>query len=130
MVTTEAVIIMPILIAFLFLLIAAGRLTDARGDVIGAARDAARVASLQDDAGAAAIDAQAAANASVSGERLNCSGGPRTETTFHPGFQRGADVHVIVRCTVDLRDLTGVGIPARLELVGEAWERIDEHRSL
>jgi len=56
-VTTELVIVMPVLICFLFLVIAAGRLTDAKSDVVGAASDAARVASLQQSAGAAQAQA-------------------------------------------------------------------------
>lgn len=129
-VTTELVIVMPILICFLFLVIAAGRLTDAKGDVVGAASDAARVASLQHSADAARAQAQAAATDTVSGENLNCRGGPQVETTFDPAFERGASVHVVVTCTVDTRDLTYIGLPVRVTLVEEAWEPIDAHRSL
>ena len=50
MVTTELVIVMPVLICFLFLVIAAGRLTDAKSDVVGAASDAARVVLGHSDA--------------------------------------------------------------------------------
>jgi Flp pilus assembly protein TadG len=130
--TTEMVIVMPVLICFLFLVIAAGRLTDAKSDVVGAASDAARVASLQQSAGAARIQAQAAATDTVSGENLNCKGGPQVDTHFLPAgqFVRGATVHVVVTCTVDTRDLTYIGLPVRVTLVEEAWEPIDAHRSL
>ena len=83
-VTTELVIVMPVLICFLFMVIAAGRLTDARSDVVGAAGDAARVASLQRSAATARVQAQAAATDTVSGENLNCKGGPQVETEFLP----------------------------------------------
>lgn len=129
-VTTELVIVMPILIAFLFLLLAAGRLVDARSDIVGAAHDAARIASLQTNADDAEAQARLAARDTVSGERLNCVGGPRVTTTPYPAFERGADIHVVVTCTVDTRDLTGVGLPVRVTLTGEAWERIDAYRSL
>lgn len=131
-VTTELVIVMPVLICFLFMVIAAGRLTDARSDVVGAAGDAARVASLQQSGAAARVQAQAAATDTVSGENLNCKGGPRVETEFLPGgqFERGATVHVEVTCTVDTRDLTFIGLPVSVTLFEEAWEPIDAHRSL
>ncbi|HKA84731.1 MAG TPA: TadE family protein [Acidimicrobiales bacterium] len=131
-VTTELVIVMPVLICFLFMVIAAGRLTDARSDVVGAAGDAARVASLQQSAAAARVQAQAAATDTVSGENLNCRGGPQVETEFLPGgrFERGATVHVEVTCTVDTRDLTFIGLPVSVTLFEEAWEPIDAYRSL
>ena len=131
-VTTELVIVMPVLICFLFLVIAAGRLTDAKSDVVGAASDAARVASLQQSAGAARAQAQAAATDTVSGENLNCKDGPQVDTEFLPTgeFERGATVHVEVTCTVDTRDLTFIGLPLSVTLFEEAWEPIDAHRSL
>jgi TadE-like protein len=131
-VTTELVIVMPVLICFLFLVIAAGRLTDAKSDVVGAASDAARVASLQQSAGAARAQAQAAATDTVSGENLNCKDGPQVDTEFLPSgeFERGATVHVEVTCTVNTRDLTFIGLPLSVTLFEEAWEPIDAHRSL
>jgi hypothetical protein len=131
-VTTELVIVMPVLICFLFLVIAAGRLTDAKSDVVGAASDAARVASLQQSAGAARAQAQAAATDTVSGENLNCQDGPQVDTEFLPSgeFERGATVHVEVTCTVNTRDLTFIGLPLSVTLFEEAWEPIDAHRSL
>jgi Flp pilus assembly protein TadG len=131
-VTTELVIVMPVLICFLFLVIAAGRLTDAKSDVVGAASDAARVASLQQSAGAARVQAQAAATDTVSGENLNCKDGPQVDTEFLPTgvFERGATVHVEVTCTVNTRDLTFIGLPLSVTLFEEAWEPIDAHRSL
>ena len=129
-VTVELVIIMPVLIAFLFFMVMAGRLTDARSDVVSAAADAARAASLQDSAAAARSEAQAAATATVAGERLNCATGPTVTTTFDPAFQAGATVHVEVTCTVDTSDLTFIGLPLSVTMQEEAWEPIDAHRSL
>ncbi|MGH9111487.1 MAG: TadE/TadG family type IV pilus assembly protein [Acidimicrobiales bacterium] len=130
-VTTEMVLVMPVLIGFLFLVIAAGRLTDAKSDVVGAASDAARVASLQQSADAARTQAQAAALDTVSGENLNCDGGPQVDVDFLPNdlFEPGATVHVEVTCTVHTRDLTYIGLPVRVTLHEHAWEPIDTHRS-
>jgi hypothetical protein len=96
------------------------------------ASDAARVASLQQSAGAARAQAQAAATDTVSGENLNCKDGPQVDIEFLPSgeFERGATVHVEVTCTVDTRDLTFIGLPLSVTLFEEAWEPIDAHRSL
>lgn len=128
--TTEMVILSPLLILFMFLVILTGRLTDAKSDIVGAANDAARAASLQNTAGAATAEAQAAAQDAVSGERIDCIGGPQVQTSFTPQFERGATVHVQVTCTVDTGDVTSLGLPITMDLHGEAWEPIDAYRSL
>ncbi|MGH9209968.1 MAG: TadE/TadG family type IV pilus assembly protein [Acidimicrobiales bacterium] len=133
--TTEFVILTPILLSFLCLVILTGRMVDARSDIIGAANDAARVASLQDTGGSAAAQAQLAATDSVNGERLNCAGGgPDVQTQFLPDgdFVRGGTVHVTVECTVNTSDLafTNFIVPASFTITEEAWEPIDAHRSL
>ena len=90
---------MPMLIAFLFLLLAAGRMVDARSDVVSAANDAARVASLQATADAARAQAQLAAEDTLAGEGLSCRGGVRAVVTTPRGFVRGG----VVQVDVDLR---------------------------
>jgi Flp pilus assembly protein TadG len=139
MITTELVIVLPVLVAFLFLLVLAGRLTDARSDVVGAANDAARAASLQRNQTAAQSQAQAAARATVDDERLNCTGtGPTVDVaTVRSGteneaaaFGRGADVRVTVTCVVDTRDLAFIGVGTTVTLTEVAWEPIDPYRSL
>lgn len=128
---------MAILVSFLFLLLAAGRLTDAKSDVVGAASDAARAASVEEGAGAARSQAAAAAADTVAGERLNCAGGaPTVDTEFVGGpsgngtFEQGAFVHVTVHCTVNTSDLTFIGIGPSVPLDAEAWEPIDPNRSM
>jgi len=139
MITTELVIVLPILVAFLFMLVLAGRLTDARSDVVGAANDAARAASLQRNQDAAQAQAQAAARDTVAGERLSCRGeGPTVEVdTVRSGtegevapFGRGADVRVTVTCEVNTSDLTFIGVGTTVTLTEVAWEPIDPYRSL
>jgi hypothetical protein len=127
--TTETVLVMPALIGFLFLLVLAGRLTDARSDLVGAANDAARAASLQYDAGTAEIQAQRAADDSVRGEHLGCDGGPQVTTEFEPAFQPGGTVRVTVTCVVATSDLTYLNVGPAVTLEEVAWEPIDAHRS-
>jgi Flp pilus assembly protein TadG len=143
LITTELVIVLPILVSFLYLLVLAGRLTDARSDVVGAANDAARAASLQTNLAAAQIQAQAAAEDTVRGERLHCIGNdgaptvnveaiaPPNPPPGQPGgFARGADVRVTVTCQVNTSDLNFIGVGATVTLTEVAWEPIDPYRSL
>ena len=128
---TEMVLVMPVLIAFLFLVVAAGRLTDAKSDVVAAANDAARAASLQGSQAEAVAQAQAAAAATVSGEGMTCQGGgPQVSLTFTPGFERGATVHAVVTCDVNTGDLALLNLPGVVTVTEHAWEPIDAHRSL
>jgi Flp pilus assembly protein TadG len=128
--TTETVLVMPALIGFLFLLVLAGRLTDARSDLVGAANDAARAASLQYDLASAEIQAQRAADDSVRGEHLNCAGGPQVTVFPEGGFQRGGTVRVTVTCVVATSDLTYVAAGPTVTLTEVAWEPIDTYRSV
>jgi hypothetical protein len=146
LITTELVIVLPILVSFLYLLILAGRLTDARSDVVGAANDAARAASLQTNLATAQVQAQAAAEDTVRGERLHCignDGAPTVDVEAFPpnprpdqpppppdGFVRGADLQVTVTCQVNTSDLNFIGVGATVTLTEVAWEPIDPYRSL
>ena len=131
---------LPILVSFLFLLVLAGRLTDARSDMVGAANDAARAASLQSNLTDAQDQAQAAAADTVAGENLECIGGAPTvvvkaveslseDTPSGSGFGRGADVQVTVTCQVNTSDLTFIGVGTTVTLTEMAWEPIDPYRS-
>ena len=85
--STELVLITPVLIAFFSLVVLAGRLTDAKGDVVSAASDAARAASLQPTFGAAHAAAQDIASDSVADEGIECAGGVQVDRPA-PGFER------------------------------------------
>lgn len=121
---------MPVLVLFLFLVVAAGRLTDAKGDVVSAASDAARAASIEGDAVTAQAQAQQIAAATVAGEGLNCQGGVRVSVGFDPAFERGATVHTSVECDVSAGDLALLALPGVITVRQQAWEPIDTHRSL
>ncbi len=120
---------MPVLIGFLFLVVAAGRLTDARSDVVSAASDAARVASLQFSEGAAEAEAQSIAAATMAGEGIECQGGPVVDVVPVDGFGPGGTLHVTVRCDVPTGDLALLALPGVVTVSEDAWEPIDAHRS-
>ncbi|MBN2624011.1 MAG: pilus assembly protein [Acidimicrobiales bacterium] len=130
--TTEMVLVMPVLIAFLSLVVVAGRLTDAKSDVVSAASDAARAASLQANAQAAQAQAQAIAEDSVAGEGIECVGGIRVVLSYPGGggFARGATVQATVSCDVQTGDLALLDLPGVVTVTERAWEPVDTHRSL
>src|SRR3546814_11736962 len=64
-VTTELVLVTPILLVLLMFIVFAGRMATAKGRVINASRDAARAASIERSAGAAQHEAVAADEATL-----------------------------------------------------------------
>jgi Flp pilus assembly protein TadG len=129
--TTEMVLVMPVLIAFLSMVVLAGRLTDARGDVVSAASDAARAASIQATAGAAATEAQSIAEDTLAGEGIECQGGADVAISYRGGGHvRGAIVQATVTCDVPTGDLALMNLPGVVTVREESWEPIDTHRSL
>ncbi|WP_240489951.1 TadE/TadG family type IV pilus assembly protein [Actinomadura atramentaria] len=121
----EMVLVTPLLVAFLLVLAGAGRLVDAQSQVDGAARDAARAASVARSAGGADQMARAAAAADLRG-RDWCAGGPSVEVDLN-GFRAGGRVAVTIVCSVDLADLAFVGFPGTKRLQGRALAPIDTY---
>ena len=105
----EVVLLAPLVIGFIMILVCFGVLVNARGDVQGAARDAARMGSLQRDDATANAQAQAAAVADLGN---TCAGGPvvtqvnPNNTSLAPGdFTAGGLYTVQVTCVVPLSGL-------------------------
>ena len=101
--TAEAVILTPLLVVFVCFMVALGRLGLARAEVDGAARDAARAASIVADPAQAPAAAQAAAAATLADRHLTCR--PLGVDTDTSAFSPGGAVAVTVRCGVRLSDL-------------------------
>jgi TadE-like protein len=92
--TAEFVLLTPLLLALMLFLVLAGRVVEAHGQVDGAARDAARAASLARSPGAA----QAAADQAVSADANGwCS--PPVVAGFAPGSQA---VTIRLNCHLNL----------------------------
>jgi Flp pilus assembly protein TadG len=105
----EVVILAPLVIGFVMFLVALGVLVDARGNIQGAARDAARMGSLQRDPAAAQQAAQQAAAAD--GMDSTCDSGwsvneidPNTGNQT-AAFTPGELYTVQIICSVNLRSL-------------------------
>ncbi len=103
----ETVLLAPVLLLFLLFLAGAGRIVEAQGEVNGAARDAARAASVRRTFG----EAEAAARAVV---RDSAGGGCDPEIELSGSrFEEGGSVVATVTCDLDLGFL-GFGAAKRM----------------
>ncbi|MFD1275794.1 TadE family protein [Streptomyces kaempferi] len=129
-VAIEAAIVLPSLIMFLCLAIAAGRIVTSGAKIDAAAEDAAREASIHRTAAAAQDAAHSAAAESLTEQGIACA-----STTVHvntggvsvPVGQVGT-VTVTVTCTVNLSDLLLPGVPGARTLTSTATSVVDEYR--
>jgi Flp pilus assembly protein TadG len=100
--TVEFVVLAPLLIAMLLFLVFAGRVVEAHGQVDGAARDAARVASVARSAGGAQ---EAAAEVVANDVHSPCQA-PQVE-----GFAPDSTAVVVtLHCRIDLTFLGGTSM--------------------
>jgi Flp pilus assembly protein TadG len=125
----ELVLLTPLLVAFMMLMVGLGLVVEGQSQVDGAARDAARAASIgrtTADADAAARDA---ANATLSDRKQRCRGGPNTGVDFSQ-WRPGGQVTVTVQCHIDLGGLSLIGIAPSKTMTGTATAPIDTLRRL
>ena len=119
----ELVILTPILVLFMAVLVALGRIVEAQGQVDGAARDAARAASIAQDSGAALGDARAAADTDLAGAS-KCTDTPNVTFGSGSALAPGGVVNVIVTCRVGLPALSFIGFQTKT-ITGHASAPID-----
>ena len=125
----ELVVLTPALLALLLLVVAAGRLAAAGGQVDGAARDAARAASLQRSLAAARHAARDTAAASLADQHVTCAAMTvRVEGSFAAAPGAPGAVRVDVGCTVALRDLALPGLPGQKTLAADYTAVLDTYR--
>lgn len=119
----ELVILTPILVLFMAVLVALGRVVEAQGQLDGAARDAARAASIAQNSGTALGDARTAADGDLTGAS-KCADTP--DVTFASGTDLvpGGVVNVIVTCQVGLPALSFIGFQTKT-VTGHASAPID-----
>ncbi|MEV7967305.1 TadE family protein [Sphaerisporangium sp. NPDC088356] len=98
----ETVMLAPVFLLFLMFLVGAGRVVEAQGEVNGAARDAARAASVQRTFAAAETAARDAA-----GSALDDQCGPKVSLSGSD-WKEGGSVRATVTCDLKL-DFLGFG---------------------
>ncbi|AKA06861.1 pilus assembly protein TadE [Streptomyces noursei ZPM] len=122
----ELVLLTPLLVLVLLVVVALGRLADARLVVADAAHQAARAASLSRNEHAARTWAAHAAATALKDAGAAC-GSPRVRVTT-AGLTPGASVSANVSCTAALGDLTRTGMPGHVRLDGTAFSVVDSFR--
>ncbi len=122
---TELVLVTPVLVVLLLFVVALGRLSAAQGDVESAARDAARAASTARTAAAAHDAGLEAAAAQLADRGISCS--QLTVWVDTSAFRADGFVNSSVSCTVDLGDLSGVGLPGSRTLTAAFTAPIDRY---
>lgn len=122
----ELTIVTPVILLILMFVVAAGRLSQARHDVYGAAADAARAASMRQSPATAADDARATAARSLVDRGVTCRS--LSVSTDAGGSTPGASVSVAVTCSVGLSDLGLLGLPGARSVSATASEVIDRYR--
>lgn len=117
--SAETVLLAPVFLLFLLFLVGAGRVVEAQGEVNGAARDAARAASVERTLADAEDAAAEVARAALSGEcepEVSLAG---TE------WKEGGRVHAQVTCSLDLEFL---GFGAAKEMKGDSVVPLEQFR--
>lgn len=122
----EMVLLTPLLMLFLFLIVAAGRLVQARLEVDSAAQQAARAASLARDPASAATDATATAQAALASQHITCD--PLSVSPDLGDFVPGGQVTVQVSCTVSLAGLAELRLGGAETLTSTSASPIDLYR--
>jgi len=105
----EIVLVAPLLVALLLFVAGLGRMATARGQVEGAARDAARAASLERSVPSASAAGEAAARATLAGQRITCA--DLAVTVDVSAYRPGGRVTATLACTTSLAGLGIAGFP-------------------
>ena len=126
----EAAIVVPVLIAFVCMAIAGGRIVMSGSKVDAAAQDAAREASIHRTAASAQQAARAAALESLDDQGITCASSSVSVNTGGLNVPIGqvATVSATVQCTVDLSDLLLPGAPGSKTMQATASSVVDQYR--
>ena len=126
-VSTELVLLTPLLLVMFLFVVALGRVVSARIEVDGAAAQAARAASIVRSPATATAVAEQAATTALGADHVTCAN--LTVTTDTADFVPGGQVVVTVSCSVDLADLVGLRLPAAETLTSTATSVLDVYRA-
>lgn len=125
-VSTELVLITPVLLVLLGFVVFAGRLGGVQQRVLSAADEGARAASLRGDPDAGQTAATAAVEANLGDAGVECV--DLSVAVDTSAFRRGGHVTVTVRCAVGLDDVVFAGLPGSRQYEASASEVIDLYR--
>lgn len=125
-VAVEMAVLAPALVALLLLVVLAGRIAQADGDVRRAASAAARAASLRQYPEDAEVAARQSAEANLVASGVGCARlDAEVDTTR---FVAGGSVGVTLRCTASMADVSLLGVPGQRTFTAHSVEVIDRYR--
>ncbi|MDN3357068.1 TadE/TadG family type IV pilus assembly protein [Actinomadura sp. DC4] len=124
----ELALLTPLLVAFMMVMVGLGRVVEAQSQVDGAARDAARAASLGRTRAGADAAARSAAQQTLSGRKW-CRRQPGTSVDFSQ-WRQGGQVTVAVSCEIDLAGLSLIDFSPTKTMRGTATAPIDTLRRI
>jgi Flp pilus assembly protein TadG len=126
--TVELVVLTPVLVLVVLVVVAFGRVAEARQQVVEAARAGAEAASVQPSGVAAEQEAELEATVGTSDHALTCA--TETVTTDIRHFVPGGQVTVTVACRVPLADLSVSWLPGSTTVQATSTAPIDPYRSV
>ena len=126
-VSTELAVLTPLLIAFMLLVVYAGRVAQAEGDVTHAAHEAARAASLVATPTSAIATATETVAANIAAGAVACRN--LTVDVDTSGFTAGGQVAVTVTCEAAFADIAMLAVPGSRTFAATAIEVIDTYRA-
>ena len=127
-VAVEVAVIAPAFVFLLLLVVFAGKVSEADGNVERAAAEGARAASLRQHPGDATTDAEIAVAANLAHAGVPCT--TLTTTVDTANFEPGGTVTVAVTCQASMAEVTLLGVPGTRTFTASATEVIDTYRSV
>ncbi|GAA3390324.1 TadE/TadG family type IV pilus assembly protein [Cryptosporangium minutisporangium] len=126
-ITVELTLLTPLVLLFVLLVVAAGRLADAQARIDQATYTAARAASLSRDPATATNTARESATAALDQPAACAALDVTVDTT---AYTPGGSVTVHTTCVVNLADLTGLGLPGSRTLSSSSTSPLDRFRAV
>ena len=125
-IAVEVAVIAPAFIFLMLLVVFAGKVSEAEGNVERAASAAARAASLRQYPSDATTDAETAAEENLAQAGVPCT--TLTTAVDTSDFRAGGTVTVTVTCRASMADVTLLGVPGTRVFTSQVVEVIDNYR--
>jgi Flp pilus assembly protein TadG len=126
--TVELVVITPILLVMALMMLAFGRVSASRQEVVEASRAGAQAAAVMSNANSAQWGAAVDAAVGISNRGHTCTNPQIVTDTSH--FHPGGYVTVTVTCHVELSDVAVPGMPGSTAVQASATAPIDPYRAV
>ena len=126
--TVELVVLTPVLLVMALAVMTFGRVTEARQQVVEAARAGAEAAAVAPDPSSARAASDQDATVGIADHARSCSGHQVRTDTSH--FYPGGYVTVTVVCEVPLADVAVPGMPGSTSVRATSTAPLDPYRSV